>query len=98
MIELLAIVVATTLGLGALASGAPSAYREYQADRAAQLRKEKELERQKKLYQIQVRMRQLMKQPASSAREDEYDRLELEERILLSDELEPVVTSISRRR
>jgi hypothetical protein len=100
VIELLAIVVATTLGLGALASGAPSAYREYREDLENKSRKEKELERQKKLYQIRARMKLLSEQSPSPSLEDEYDRLELEERILLADELEPVpaVTSISRRR
>lgn len=97
MIELLAIVVATTLGLGALASGAPSAYREYREDQDNKSRKERELERQKKLYQIRARMKLLSEQSPSFSLEDEYDRLELEERILLADELDPI-TSISLRR
>jgi hypothetical protein len=97
VIELLAIVVATTLGLGALASGAPSAYREYREDQDNKNRKERELERQKKLYQIRARMKLLSEQSPSFSLEDEYDRLELEERILLADELDPI-TSISLRR
>lgn len=96
MIELLAIVVATTLGLGALATGVPPVYREYRQEKEDRRRKDSELERKKRLYQIKARMDFLLIQPPSSILMDEFDRLELEERILLANELEPV-TSLSVR-
>lgn len=90
MIEF-AIIAGLALGLSALASEWSAVAKEHESDKAKYRADRRSALLRERLEQARARMAQIESQVGSSgltpALEDEYDRLQLEEKILLSEDL-----------